>query len=116
FEEGLRGKEAVFKVVINEVKEKELPTLDDEFAKDVSEYDTLEEYKESIREKLEKEAKEKEKAELENKIIENVVEGSEVDIPNVMVVHQVENEVNEFDYRLKLQGLDINQYLALTNT
>lgn len=116
FEESLRGKEAVFKVAINEVKEKELPTLDDEFAKDVSEYDTLEEYKESIREKLEKEAKEKEKVELENKIIENVVKGSEVDIPNVMVEHQVENEVNEFDYRLKLQGLDINQYFALTNT
>lgn len=116
FEESLRGKQAVFKVAINEVKEKELPTLDDEFAKDVSEYDTLEEYKESIREKLEKEAKEKEKVELENKIIENVVKGSEVDIPNVMVEHQVENEVNEFDYRLKLQGLDINQYFALTNT
>lgn len=116
FEEILQNKEALFKVHIHEVKEKELPILDDEFAKDVSEFDTLEEYKESIKEKLEKEAKNKEKVELENRIIEKVVEASEVDIPNVMIERQVENEINEFDYRLKLQGLDINQYLGLTNT
>ncbi|HSH36791.1 trigger factor, partial [Schnuerera sp.] len=116
FEESLKGKEALFKVTINEVKEKELPVLDDEFAKDVSEFDTLDEYKESIKEKLEKEAKDKEKVEQENKIIEKVVENSEVEVPEVMIEHQVENEINEFDYRLKLQGMDINQYLGLTNT
>lgn len=116
FEESLQNKEALFKVHIHEIKEKELPILDDEFAKDVSEFDTLEEYKESIRERLEKEAKNKEKVELENRIIEKVVEACQVDIPNVMIERQVENEINEFDYRLRLQGLDINQYLGLTNT
>ena len=116
FEESLRGKEALFKVVIHEIKEKELPELDDEFAKDVSEYETLEEYKNSIRERLEKEAKEKEKVELEERIIEKVVESAEIDIPEVMIEHQIEREINEFDYRLRLQGLNIDRYLELTNT
>ncbi len=116
FEESLRGKEALFKVTVNEIKEKELPILDDEFAKDVSEFDTLEEYKQSIREKLEKEAKEKEQVEIENKIVEKLVELSEMDIPEVMIDNQVENEVGEFDYRLKMQGLSIDQYLQLTNS
>ena len=116
FEESLRGKEATFEVVIHEIKEKELPELDDEFAKDVSEYDTLEEYKSSIKERLEKEAKDREKVEFENKVIDKVVEESEVDIPEVMIEHQIEHEINEFDYRLKLQGLDIDQYLKLTNS
>ncbi|SDW65192.1 trigger factor [Tepidimicrobium xylanilyticum] len=116
FEESLQGKEALFKVVIHEVKEKELPALDDEFAKDVSEFETLEEFKNSIRERLEKEAEEKEKRELENKIIEKVVDSAEVDIPEVMISRQIEREISEFDYRLRLQGLDINRYLELTNT
>ena len=116
FEESLKGKEALFKVTIKEIKEKELPILDDEFAKDVSEFDTLEEYKQSIREKLEKEAKDKEQFEIENKVIEKVVELSEMDIPEVMIDNQVENEIGQFEYRLRMQGLDIKQYLKLTNT
>lgn len=116
FEEGLKGKEATFEVVIHEVKEKELPVLDDEFAKDVSEFDTLEEYKNNIRERLEKEAKEKEKVEFENKIVDKVVEDSEVDIPEAMIEHQIEHELKDFDYRLSLQGLGLDQYLQLTNS
>ncbi len=116
FEESLRGKEALFKVTINEIKEKELPILDDEFAKDVSEFDTLEEYKQSIREKLEKEAKEKEQVEIENKIVEKLVELSEMDVPEVMIENQIENEVDEFNYRLSMQGLNIEQYLQYTNS
>jgi trigger factor len=116
FEESLKGKEALFKVTIHEIKEKELPILDDEFAKDVSEFDTLEEYKQSIREKLEKEAKNREQVELENKIVEKVVELSEMDIPDVMVENQIQRELNEFNYRLKVQGLGLEQYLELTNT
>ena len=116
FEESLRGKEALFKVTINEIKEKELPTLDDEFAKDVSEFDTLEEYKQSIRERLEKEAKNKEQIEIENKVVEKVVELSEIDLPKVMIDNQIENELNEFNYRLRIQGLSLEQYLELTNT
>ncbi len=116
FEESLKGKEATFEVVIHEVKEKELPVLDDEFAKDVSEFDTLEEYKNNIRERLEKEAKEKEKVEFENKIVDKVVEDSEVDIPEAMIEHQIEHELKDFDYRLSLQGLGLDQYLQLTNS
>lgn len=116
FEESLKGKEATFEVVIHEVKEKELPELDDEFAKDVSEFDTLEEYKNSIREKLEKDAKDKEKLEFENKVIDKVIDSSEVDIPEVMVEHQIEHEVEEFNYRLRMQGLDLERYLQLTGS
>lgn len=116
FEENLKSKEAVFEVEIKDVKEKELPQLDDEFAKDISEFETLEEYKKDLREKLEKDAKNREKVEFENKVVEAVVESSEVDIPEVMIEHQIEHEINEFNYRLKLQGLDLDQYLQLTNS
>ena len=116
FEENLKGKEALFKVTIHEIKEKILPVLDDEFAKDVSEFDTLEEYKQSIRERLEKEAKDKEQIDIENKAVEKVVELSEMDIPEVMVENQINNEIGEFDYRLKIQGLSIDKYLELTNS
>lgn len=116
FEESLKGKEALFKVTINDIKEKEFPVLDDEFAKDVSEYDTLEEFKNSIRERLEKEAKNKEEIERENSVIKALVESSEVDIPEVMIDNQIQNEIAEFDYRLRLQGLSIDRYFELTNS
>jgi len=116
FEENLKGKEATFEVVIHEVKEKQLPELDDEFAKDVSEFDTLEEYKNHIKEDLEKNAKNREKIEFENKVIEKVVDSSEVDIPEVMIEHQIEHEIEEFNYRLKMQGLDLEKYLQLTGS
>ncbi|HHV26482.1 trigger factor [Anaerosalibacter bizertensis] len=116
FEESLKGKEAIFKVTINEIKEKELPELDDEFAKDVSEFDTLDEFKESIKEKLEKDMKNKEKVEQEGKVIDKVVEVSEVDIPEVMVDNQIQNEMGQLDYSLRMQGLSIDQYFELTNT
>ncbi|NLV77617.1 MAG: trigger factor, partial [Tissierellia bacterium] len=79
-------------------------------------FDTLEEYKQSIREKLEKEAKEKEQVEIENKIVEKLVELSEMDVPEVMIENQIENEVDEFNYRLSMQGLNIEQYLQYTNS
>ncbi|WP_132995424.1 trigger factor [Sporanaerobacter acetigenes] len=116
FEENLKGKEALFKVTINDIKEKEFPVLDDEFAKDVSEYDTLEEFKNSIRERLEKEAKNKEEMERETSVIKALVESSEVDIPQVMIDNQIQNEIGEFDYRLRLQGLSIDRYFELTNS
>lgn len=116
FEESLKGKKAIFKVTINEIKEKELPELDDEFAKDVSEFDTLEELKNSIKERLEKEAKRKEEVENEGKVIEKVMESCEIDIPEVLIENQIKNEIGQFDYRLKLQGLSIDKYFELTNT
>ena len=116
FEESLKGKEAIFKVIINDIKEKELPELDDEFAKDVSECDTLDEFKNSIKEKLEKEMKNKEKVEQEAKLIDKILEEAEIDLPEVMIENQIENEMGQFDYSLRMQGLSIEQYFELTNT
>ena len=115
-EETLKGKEATFKVTIGEIKEKELPKLDDEFAKDVSEFDTLEEYKNSIKEKLEEEYSNREKVENENNIIDAVVEAAEVDIPEAMIEEQLETELNEFEHNMRSQGLDLEQYLQITGS
>jgi len=114
--ENLAGKDAKFIVTIHEIKEKELPELDDEFAKDVSEFDTLEELKNDIRAKLEKQAKDKEKSEVENNVIEKVVEACEMDIPEIMIEKQIDNDVNDFAYRLRYQGLDMEKYFEYTNT
>ncbi len=114
--EELAGKDAKFMVTVHEIKEKELPELDDEFAKDVSEFDTLEELRNDIKGKLEKQAKDKEKAENENNVVEKVVELCQIDIPEVMIERQIDNDVNDFAYRLRYQGLDINKYFELTNT
>lgn len=112
--EDLAGKDAIFKVVIHEIKEKELPELDDEFAKDISEFDTFEELKNDIMNKLQKQAESKANLEQENKIIEKVVEGCEIDIPEVMVEKQIDDDINDFAYRLRYQGLDFEKYLELT--
>ena len=115
-EDSLKGKEATFKVTIHEIKEKELPKLDDEFAKDVSEFDTLEEYKNSIREKLEEDFKLKEEAENENNLIQAVIDSTEIDIPQAMIEAQLETEVGEFDYKMRSQGLNLEQYLQMTGS
>lgn len=115
-QEDLKGKEATFKVKINEIKVKELPELDDEFSKDVSEFDTLEEYKTSIREKLEEEYSAKEKTENENNVIDAVVEAAKLDIPQAMIDSQLETELGEFDYNMRSQGLDLDQYLQITGS
>ena len=114
--EDLAGKEAIFKVKIHGVKVKELPDLDDEFAKDVSEYDTLQEYKDSIKKELEESMKNKEKTDTENRAIERAVESSEVEIPEGMIETRLENEVKDFEYRLRMQGLDFESYLKITNS
>ena len=115
-EESLAGKDVVFKVTIHDIKEKELPELDDEFAKDVSEFDTIDEYKESIKARLEEELKNQEKVEKENKIVEAAIELAEVDIPNGMVETQIDNELRQFDFRLRNQGLELEKYLELTGS
>ncbi len=112
----LAGKEAIFKVKIHEVKEKELPELDDEFAKDVSEYDTLEELKKDIKEKLEKTAKDKEEREFKDEIVKKVVENAKIDIPEVMITHQIDHMLNDFNYQLQMQGLNMDTYLQYTNS
>ena len=111
YQADLAGKEAVFKCKIHEIKHKELPEVDDDFAKDVSEFDTLAELKEDIKksiiEKKEKEAK----ADFENKLLELVIENIEAEIPDCMFDQKVDEMVQDYAYRLQMQGLDLNTYL-----
>ena len=113
FSNDLAGKEAMFKVKLHEIKKKELPELDDEFAKDVSEFDTLEELKASIKEKLEKDNEQKAKYETEDAAIKAVCEKVKVEIPSGMVEMEVENMLKDFEQRLAYQGLKMEQYLKM---
>lgn len=112
--EDLKGKEAVFKVAFKGLKAKELPELDDEFAKDVSEFDTVDELKADIRKKLEKTAEDRTKAEIENRALEAAVEGAEIDLPECMIDNQVEKMLDDYAYRLQSQGIDMKMYLQYT--
>ena len=110
----LAGKPAMFKVTVKEIKRKELPELNDEFASEVSEYDTLEEYKNDIKEKA---AERKQKAaatENEDHVVEKVVENAAMDIPEPMIDSQVNNMVNDYARRMQSQGLSLDQYMKFT--
>ena len=115
FSKNLAGKPAVFKVKLNELKKKELPELDDEFAKDVSEFDTLKELKQSIKEKLEKQFKDREKYEKEDAVVRELVKELEVDIPSGMIEAEVENMMKDMEQRMSYQGLKMDQYLKMMN-
>ena len=115
FSKDLAGKEATFKVKVNEIKKKELPKLDDEFAKDVSEFDTLKELKDDIKAKLEKENEEKGKYETQEAVIKAVVADMKVEIPTGMVEVEVENMIKDIEQRLSYQGLKLDQYLQMMN-
>jgi len=114
--ENLKGKEATFEIKVHEIKEKELPELDDEFVKDISEFDTLEEYKANLRKTMEENAKQREKVEMENQLLEKVVENAKVDIPEVMVENEIDAMVRDMDFRMRYQGLDLQSYLDMINT
>lgn len=108
----LEGKDALFKVKIKEIKEKQLPDIDDEFASEVSEYETLDEYRDSVRADI-RSRKEKEAVqENENRVIRKVVENASVDTPDLMVNTYLENTMDDFVARLKSQGFTMDQYLA----
>ncbi|HWT75274.1 MAG TPA: trigger factor [Mobilitalea sp.] len=110
----LEGKLALFRVTIKEIKVKELPELDDDFAQDVSEFDTLDEYKESIKATI-KESKEKElKTAKENDIVDKIIEGATMEIPEAMISAQVNQMAEDFAQRIKYQGLSIEQYFQFT--
>ncbi|HOL92150.1 MAG TPA: trigger factor [Clostridiales bacterium] len=109
----LAGKPAVFKVTVKEIKVRELPNLDDEFAKDVSEFDTLEEYKADLRKKLLERAEHMAHHENEDKVVAKVVENAAVDIPPVMIDRQIDNLVYDFRMSLMYQGLDLERYLEI---
>ena len=115
FSKELAGKPAVFKVKLHEIKVKEYPEMDDEFAKDVSEFDTIEELKADIKKNLEDENEHKEKHEIEDKAIEKVCENSKVDIPSGMIESELDAMADDLDRRLSYQGMNLEQYLKILN-
>ena len=110
----LAGKDAVFTVTVKAIKEKELPELDDEFAAEVSEFETLEDYKADIKEKIRDRKKEAANTERENKIVDAAVEAATMDIPEAMIEEQVQQMTDEFAQRLSYQGLSMEQYLMFS--
>ena len=113
--ENLKGKDAVFKVKVNEIKVRELPELNDDFASEISEFDTLEEYKADVRKKLEAAAENKVKAETEDAIVKKVIENAEFDIPEAMKEAEIDRLINDFAQRIQYQGVDLDMYLKYTN-
>ena len=114
--EDLAGKDATFKCKLHEIKAKEMPVIDDEFAKDVSEFDTLDALKEDIKVKaLDRKAKVADE-DVENQLIDAVVEGMKAEIPDAMIENRSNESVREFDYRLRSQGMDLETYLKYTQT
>lgn len=110
----LAGKPATFKVKINEIKAKELPELDDEFAKDVSEFDTLAEYKESLKKDLEKKKQDEAKRTKEDEAIQKIIDKSKMEIPEAMIDTQCETMIEEFAQRIAQSGLSMDQYLQFS--
>lgn len=111
YEPSLAGKDAVFKCKINEIKTKELPELDDEFAKDVSEFDTLDELKADLKKQISERKETNAKTDYENQLIDQVVENMEVEIPECMNKQKCDEMIQDYSYRLQMQGLDLNTYL-----
>ena len=109
-----KGKKAKFTVTVKAIKEKELPELDDEFAAEVSEFETLEDYKADIKEKIRDRKKEAANTERENKIVDAAVEAATMDIPEAMIEEQVQQMTDEFAQRLSYQGLSMEQYLMFS--
>ncbi|MCQ4673197.1 trigger factor [Lactonifactor longoviformis] len=112
--EELKGKAAVFKCTVKSIKVKELPELDDEFAKDVSEFDTLEEYKNDIKAKLAVQKEEAAKRAKEDAVVDKAIENASMEIPEPMVQNQIRNMVDDFARRIQSQGLSIEQYFQFT--
>lgn len=114
--EELAGKAAMFKVKVHEIKAKEYPELDDDFASEVSDFETMAEYRASVKEKLEKAAEERAKTETENAVIEKAVEASSIDIPEAMIEAQIDRMVNDFAQRLSYQGMSLDMYMQYTGS
>ena len=113
FSKDLAGKDAVFKVKVHEIKEKELPKIDDEFAEDVSEFDTLKELKADIKAKQEEQNAQRSKNELQEVAVKAVADLTEVDIPSGMIETEIDNMVQDMDNRLAYQGIRLEQYLKM---
>ena len=109
--EDLAGKEAIFKCKVHEIKEKEVPEIDDDFVKDVSEFDTLDELKASKREELQKAAEARAEDQMNNSVIEKIFEANDIDVPDVMVEEEIDSSLQQFDQQLRVQGMDLNTYV-----
>lgn len=114
YHEGLAGKDATFKIKLHEIKVKEVPALDDEFVKDVSEYDTVDELKKNVKEELETQKKNSAESEANNAVLEALAESVEAVIPDCMIENKIDRDVEDFSYRLQMQGLDMKTYLKYT--
>ena len=112
--EELKGKPAVFKVKVNEVKVRELPELDDDFASEVSDFDTFAEYKADVRKNLEEKAKENAEAQMQDAAVEKAVENAEFEVPEAMIDNQINNIVNDMAQRLSYQGMSLDMYMQYT--
>lgn len=112
YAEELAGKDAVFKCKIHEIKTKEMPELDDEFAKDVSEFDTLDELKADIKKQISEKKENEAKTDFENQLIEQVAENMECEIPECMFTQRTDEMIRDYSYRLQMQGIDLNTYLS----
>lgn len=112
--EELAGKPAVFKVKLHDIKTRQLPELDDEFAKDVSEFDTLDELKADLTKKLQEQYDKAAETELENQLIDTVIANMKAEIPEIMYENRVDESVREFEYRLQSQGMSLDLYLQYT--
>ncbi len=112
--ENLAGKDAVFKCKLNGIKYTELPAVDDEFARDVSEFDTLDEYKADIRKNLEEQHKKQADNQMDEELIDALIGKLEADIPEVMFENETENQVRDYDNRLRMNGLDLKTYFQYT--
>ena len=115
FSANLAGKDAMFKVKLHEIKKKEMPEINDELAKDISEFDTIEELKNSIKEKQEEQNKTKAKYETEDEVIKAVCEEAKVEIPSGMIESETDHMVQDINTRLSYQGMNIDQYLKMMN-
>jgi trigger factor len=112
--EDLAGKEAVFKCKVHEIKEEELPELNDDFAKDVSEHDTLDELKKETQEKMEKASKVSAENQMKNALIEKIYNANDIDVPDAMVEDEIDNMMSEFDQQLRRQGMSLEKYFEYT--
>ena len=113
--ENLKGKEAVFKCKIHEIKNRVLPELDDEFAKDVSEFDSLDELKADVEKKLTEQREKQAQNEVENKILDVLIENTDVTIPQAMIETKIDDNIRDFSYSMQMQGLSVDQYMQYAN-
>ena len=112
--EELKGKEAVFKCTVHEIKEKQIPEIDDEFAAEVSEFDTLDEYKADVKAKIKEQKENEGKQKKEDQAVEKAVANAEMEIPEAMIDEQVRQMVNEFAQNMQYQGISFEQYCQIT--